>query len=269
MTKEEPGEPKLQSLLQGYYRDTLGRPDWREVTERRIKSRPVQAIVARLNLYVPLAGKTVLDVGCGFGDLLLEANTLGANVFGIDPDYDWIVTGNAWLTSKRVPAALGIAVGEALPFRNDCFDVIISNQVLEHVRNPLSIICEMARVLKPGGACYINFPNYLLPIELHYRVPWIPFLPKTLGKAYLAILGRNSTYLDEIHYTTAVQVLRMLRRVGLTIEVNLIHEMIEHPSLLASKLYRTLAKILKAVRVPPHVIMLLTPTVSLILRKPG
>jgi SAM-dependent methyltransferase len=52
-----------------------------------------------------------------------------------------------------------IGVGEALPFVDNCFDAVISNAVLEHVKDPVRCASEMARVLKPGGKlwCSIAF----------------------------------------------------------------------------------------------------------------
>ncbi|MCB1124541.1 MAG: methyltransferase domain-containing protein, partial [Verrucomicrobiae bacterium] len=49
-------------------------------------------------------------------------------------------------------------VAEALPFRDNCFDVVLSFSVLEHVKDPFRAAREMIRVLKPGGYLHIEMP---------------------------------------------------------------------------------------------------------------
>ena len=49
-------------------------------------------------------------------------------------------------------------VVEQMPFADDVFDVVLSNAVLEHVRDPFAAADEMSRVLKPGGMLYCAVP---------------------------------------------------------------------------------------------------------------
>ena len=59
------------------------------------------------------------------------------------------------------------------------FDIVISYQVIEHVtkENQEKYLAECYRVLKKGGILYISTPNYFFPIEPHYRLPFIHWLP--------------------------------------------------------------------------------------------
>lgn len=50
------------------------------------------------------------------------------------------------------------STGSRLPFDDDCFDMVISNAVLEHVPNPFADASELVRVLKPGGELYVAVP---------------------------------------------------------------------------------------------------------------
>ncbi|ESW79772.1 hypothetical protein X773_17175 [Mesorhizobium sp. LSJC285A00] len=51
-----------------------------------------------------------------------------------------------------------LAILEKIPFRDGSFDFVISNAVLEHVRDPFAAAREMARVLKPGGEMFVHVP---------------------------------------------------------------------------------------------------------------
>jgi SAM-dependent methyltransferase len=63
-----------------------------------------------------------------------------------------------------------IGVGEELPFKNDVFDAVVSNAVLEHVRDPFACAKELVRVLKPGGRliCCVPFLQPLHGYPNHY-----------------------------------------------------------------------------------------------------
>ena len=65
----------------------------------------------------------------------------------------------------------------ALPFPDDHFDVIIANDVMEHVAQPEAVLREAYRVLKPGGRFFTNFPPYYHPYGAHLSdvigIPWV------------------------------------------------------------------------------------------------
>ena len=56
------------------------------------------------------------------------------------------------------PAVTALADALALPFAEDCFALIISQETVEHVSNPFRAVREMARVLRPGGTLYLQAP---------------------------------------------------------------------------------------------------------------
>jgi SAM-dependent methyltransferase len=80
--------------------------------------------------------------------------------------------------------------GENLPLPDACIDVILSHEVLEHVRDDRQAVCEMVRVLQPGGRIVLFCPNRGYPFETHgiywrgkYRfgnIPLVNYLPRNL-----------------------------------------------------------------------------------------
>ena len=95
-----------------------------------------------------LAGAgTVLEVGCGEGQVARRAPALGAEVVGIDPS-------SAQITEARRRGGgprYARAGGERLPFPGDCFDAVVVSLVVEHVDPFEPLLAEIARVLVPGG----------------------------------------------------------------------------------------------------------------------
>jgi len=160
--------------------------------------------------------KRLLDVGAGQGGLLLESLVRGADAYGAEPGQEFASLSRLRLKEAGFsPSRVLRAYAEALPFPNDSFDYVTSLQVLEHVQKPEGMLREIHRVLKVGGLCFISTENYLSFYEPHYRVFWLPLLPKSIGSAYLGCLGRDSDFLKEyIHYTTYPQIWRLCRRTG-------------------------------------------------------
>lgn len=102
-----------------------------------------------LEIFTELKNKTVLIVGLGKGMEVPFFLKKGCKkVIGVDP-YPIIekkLFGNGF--------ELVQTFGEKLPFKSNYFDIVYSVATLEHVKNPLEVVKEMARVLKPNGIFY-------------------------------------------------------------------------------------------------------------------
>ncbi|MBS1705244.1 MAG: class I SAM-dependent methyltransferase [Armatimonadetes bacterium] len=112
---------------------------------------------------------TMLDVGCGYGNLLLAAEPMFGGVAGIEIEEDRV----EW-SLKRVPSADAV-VGTAaqLPWPDSTFDLVVCTDVFEHIDHPtqLQAASEVARVLKPGGYFYIAVPNRFQLWDEHNKLP--------------------------------------------------------------------------------------------------
>lgn len=109
---------------------------------------------------VGLAGKRVLDVGCG-GGLLSEGMAVrGANVTGIDLSEKPLgVARLHLLESGQKVDYRKIAVEELAEEMPGAFDFVTCLEMLEHVPNPSSVIAACARLVKPGGQVFFSTLN--------------------------------------------------------------------------------------------------------------
>jgi SAM-dependent methyltransferase len=119
----------------------------------------------------------VLDFGCGSGKLLQMAVKQGfdGNLWGAD---SFVGFYKNW--SKVIPEQVRARVrrieDNRLPFDDASFDVVVSNQVFEHVFQPQLILPEINRVLRPGGTFLALFPTSDCWFEGHlgiYFVHWM------------------------------------------------------------------------------------------------
>jgi len=96
----------------------------------------------------------ILDVGCGNGQFLAHMHDLGWEVMGVEPDPEAVRI--AW-ERFRVKVFLG-SINKA-NFHYNYFDAITMNHVIEHVSNPVEVLKECYRLLKPGGKMILLTPN--------------------------------------------------------------------------------------------------------------
>ena len=89
----------------------------------------------------------VLDLGCGRGDILENLKNKGAEVQGIEIDKFMLSVSK----KKGIPVRKLDLEKDKFPFKDESFDLIISDMVLEHVYNPHIFMNESKRVLKKGG----------------------------------------------------------------------------------------------------------------------
>lgn len=258
---------KISGMLKRHYREELGLPNWKQEVEEGLK-RPLEQNLIRLQRYIELKGKRVLDVGCGLGHFTISFLQQGAWVVSIDPCIDSIQVAKEWSENEFGQSLLCISKGEYLPFKTGTFDIVFSHFTLEHVQNVDLVIAEMVRVLKPLGLCVINAPNYLFPLEQHYRLLWVAYLPRWLANRYLILRGRNPLFLDTINKVTPFMIKKSLYKLGVNIKVDLVLDAIAHPQLLASKPWRFIARVLKYLFPPSSLVHLFSPMFSVIVEKP-
>lgn len=155
----------------------LGRPSysWRFGQDRRLE------MVRR---FVDLEGARILDVGCGIGTYVRRFRQYSDEVHGVE-----VEAARVEEAGRELPNIV-LARGEALPYPDGHFDLVFSNEVIEHVSDDRATAAEMVRVTRPGGAIVLFAPNRLYPFETHGvylrgryvfgNIPLVNWLPDVL-----------------------------------------------------------------------------------------
>ncbi len=176
------------------------------------------AVLSRIAPYSSLPpDPLILDLGSGVGNFVVACRKRGLRAFGVEPDR--IGQGSSLsslqIAGKRLDSgAFAAANGEQLPFSDATFDLVVLDQVIEHVQNQASVLSEALRVLKPTGAIYVACPNYLRFYEPHYKVLFFPLMPKFLGSFYLLMRRRDPVLLRQLTYTTNRRVRKLLGKLN-------------------------------------------------------
>jgi 2-polyprenyl-6-hydroxyphenyl methylase/3-demethylubiquinone-9 3-methyltransferase len=115
--------------------------------------------------------QTLLDVGCGGGFLSEEFAKIGFDVTGIDPSPVLLKAAREHAAENSLVIKYLDGYGENLPLADNCFDFVACCDVFEHVNDPESVICEISRVMKPGGVFFYDtinrtFKSYLAAIKI-------------------------------------------------------------------------------------------------------
>lgn len=154
-----------------------------------------------INAQIKIADAKVLDAGCGSGQYLFGLLEAGADAWGIEYFEERVHE-----FKRLYPIYVDrIACGniESTSFPENFFDIVLLNEVLEHVPNVMKCLDEVKRVLKQDGCIIIFSPNRLYPFETHgvrlrfsgaklpHAFPGIPYIPMKLGRKLFHYDARN------------------------------------------------------------------------------
>jgi len=125
----------------------------------------------RLVAFDGFRGKDVLEVGCGAGTDLVRFARGGARVTGVDLSASAIELARQNFAQQGLTADLHEADGERLPFADGTFDLVYAHGVVQYTSNPVALIHECHRVLRPGGEAVFQVYN---------RISWLNVLSKVM-----------------------------------------------------------------------------------------
>lgn len=185
-----PAQRPHRGYQAGFYAQS---PALHDVEARRAKAAKIIHCL-RSQGALPSASRAVaLDLGCANGLVLEALMPFARTVVGLDYDRDAL---RAAPDTARAAATLIHGDAMALPFADETCDLVVCAQVYEHVPDDRRLAKEMLRVLRPGGVVFFSGPNWLFPIEPHYRLPFLHWLPARVADGLLRTLGRGNRYYE-------------------------------------------------------------------------
>lgn len=121
--------------------------------------------LSRTHLAPPL---NVLEIGCGKGAMLSQLRLQGYTVTGIDVDAEALADSRA----RQPDIPVELASGDAIPFPDSSFDVVLSFDVFEHIKDSNRHLAEVRRVLKTGSYYMFQTPNKWTNIPFEILRHW-------------------------------------------------------------------------------------------------
>lgn len=157
---------------------------------------------------LPLAGKKILDVGCGGGLLSEGMAARGANVTGIDLSEKPLGVARLHLFESGLSVDYQLISAEAMADAHPGeFDAVTCLEMLEHVPDPASIVAACSRLVKPGGHVFFSTLN---------RNPK-SYLFAVVGAEYILKLLPRGTH-DYAKFIKPAELSRQCRETGLAVE---------------------------------------------------
>jgi ubiquinone/menaquinone biosynthesis C-methylase UbiE len=185
-------------------------------------------IIETLRKYAPdfrVEGARVLDVGCGDAGALIAFAEKGAQCAGIECFDTSLERGRLRAADHGVEVDLRKGVAESIPFPDASFDLVMLDNVLEHVTDRPGTLREVRRVLKPGGLLYMVTPKpfslYSLWNDPHYDLAGLVLMPRSMQIWYFEKIrgGGKGTY-DVGVIPTRWRIRRLLDDAGFRITVS-------------------------------------------------
>ena len=130
-------------------------------------------LMKRFNLNPDMS---LLDVGCGQGEMLEAFKTAGLEVKGLD------LAPSALDREDSIEISQCDVTCETYPYGDGLFDAVFAKSVIEHVVDPTNMLAEMKRVLKPGGVLILLTPDFSKLHTVFYEDPTHvhPYVPKSV-----------------------------------------------------------------------------------------
>lgn len=128
--------------------------EWRASTLGRVTDEIERKLI--LDLIGDLNGQTILDIGCGDGELAVELWRRGAKVTGIDVSARMIEAARERARRHGANITFMVAPAQDLPFAPSAFDVVVAVTVLCFVEDAAPVLREAVRLLRAGGRLVIG-----------------------------------------------------------------------------------------------------------------
>lgn len=131
-----------------------------------------------LKKLLDLRTKRILDLGCASGHFTsrIQSYLMQAQVIGVDVYEPFI-----HFSREKYPGLDCVcADAHKLPFYDECFDVVVLSEVLDHVVDPKTVLLEARRILRDGGSLIVSLDE----LSLSFRIAWFFWIRVNPGKVW-------------------------------------------------------------------------------------
>ncbi|HQU15402.1 MAG TPA: class I SAM-dependent methyltransferase [Gammaproteobacteria bacterium] len=149
----------MRALVNGYRKDRFGINAYPALSIGKWLIPAVPPVRAHADAVIqhlrelPTGGRQLLDIGCGNGLMLSFARDMGWSARGVELDSDAVAVARS--------RGLDVKHGDirVLAHEREAYDMITCSHVIEHVHDPLSLLSDIYRLLKPEGILWLQTPN--------------------------------------------------------------------------------------------------------------
>ena len=160
--------------------------------DQRNKKAAKVIAVCRAYAKRPLHELVALDLGASTSIMTEQFARYFKRVVALDVDHVGLKSGRQKSASSNIDYIC--CDGTRSSLRDGAVDVIICNQVYEHVEDQHGLAFEIERLLSPDGFCYFGAGNRFVLIEGHYFLPCLSWMPLRASHLYLKLMGRKVQY---------------------------------------------------------------------------
>jgi len=214
-------------------------------------------VLEEVKQHTDIRGRNILDVGCGTGGISVAFAEEGGNVVGVDSGSTNLLNikiASARAKEEKTDIAFICGDAQRMPFRETTFNVILCNDVIEHIAEPRELAKEVSRALKPHGILYLTAPNkFSLPNiykDSHYGLFGVAILPRPLAKLYVTKIRKMEKRYSVGHIPTYTPLMKMLEKNGIRLNLirNKIDELLLNPTEIEDSSFRKIGILLKRLR---------------------
>lgn len=193
------------------------------IQERIWQERYREPVLNNLKRYVGGIHKVIIsDFGSGMGGLVVRLQQEGLKVFGIDYCFDYCVIAKLRGMRSSIQTQVLNAQGEFVPLKDQSLDVILCYEVIEHVFDPVALLGEIRRTVRPHGTVFIAVPNRWSLYDHHYHLWGINYLPRRFAEWLIVRLSREKgndltagqQKLSEMHYYSYFSFISLCKNIG-------------------------------------------------------
>lgn len=158
-----------------------------------ISSEMYERVLEELRVIAPSANLSILDTGCGTGVWGQRLARLGHSVTGIDISHKMLEVAAGRLGGRGAPRRLIVGDIEAMPLKEDIFDVCFGGGVLHHFASLADALSEMKRVSKQDGRIFFLEPNGSNPMMR------LSYLLRGVLDHFIRSSGRHASVNEHTH----------------------------------------------------------------------